>query len=55
MDMVSLIINHHDVLQPCQIFQFRASQIAAVQHSQVVAGSLARTNRQQLLYYLRYT
>ena len=49
MDMMRLVVDNHDILQSCQIFQFRASQITAIQHTKIITSCFARSYRQQFI------
>jgi len=46
-NVVRLVVEHHQVRQPGQIVEHVAARISPVQHFQAVAGCLAGRNRQQ--------
>ena len=48
-DVVGFVVDDHDVVQTCEVFQLRAAKVSPVQHAEVVACCFARAYGQQLV------
>ena len=47
-DVVGFVVNHHQVRHLCQVFQFVATQVLAVEGIQCITGTDARTERKNV-------